>query len=89
SSLTITNIGFDMTPLMTGQVDALTGWITNTQALSIIGPDRIDLMMKDTGLPSYANVYFATASLTAYSGCSCAQAQPLATARSTFASVSA
>lgn len=60
SSLTITNIGFDMTPLTTGQVDAVTGWITNTQALSVIGPDRIDLMMKDTGLPSYANVYFAT-----------------------------
>jgi NitT/TauT family transport system substrate-binding protein len=60
SSLTITNIGFDMTPLTTGQVDAVTGWITNTQALSVLGPDRIDLMMKDTGLPSYANVYFAT-----------------------------
>jgi len=60
ASLTITNIGFDMTPLTTGQVDAVTGWITNTQALSVIGPDRIDLMMKDTGLPSYANVYFAT-----------------------------
>jgi len=60
AKLTITNIGFDMTPLTTGQVDAVTGWITNTQALSIIGPDRIDLMMKDTGLPSYANVYFAT-----------------------------
>lgn len=60
SSLTITNIGFDMTPLIAGQVDAVTGWITNTQALSVIGPDRIDLMMKDTGLPSYANVYFAT-----------------------------
>lgn len=60
SSLTITNIGFDMTPLTMGQVDAVTGWITNTQALSVIGTDRIDLMMKDTGLPSYANVYFAT-----------------------------
>ena len=60
SRLTITNIGFDMTPLTTGQVDAVTGWITNTKALSVIGPDRIDLPMKDTGLPSYANVYFAT-----------------------------
>jgi NitT/TauT family transport system substrate-binding protein len=60
SKLTITNIGFDMTPLTTGQVDAVTGWITNTKALSVIGPDRIDLMMKDTGLPSYANVYFTT-----------------------------
>jgi NitT/TauT family transport system substrate-binding protein len=60
STLTITNIGFDMTPLMAGQVDAVTGWITNTQALAIIGADRIDLMMSDTGLPSYSNVYFAT-----------------------------
>ncbi|MCX5497153.1 ABC transporter substrate-binding protein [Kaistia dalseonensis] len=60
SSLTITNIGFDMTPLVAGQVDAVTGWITNTQALAVIGPDRIDLMMSDTGLPSYSNVYFAT-----------------------------
>jgi len=60
SQMTITNIGFDMTPLVAGQVDAVTGWITNTQALWVIGPDRIDLMMGDTGLPSYANVYFAT-----------------------------
>jgi len=60
SQLTITNIGFDMTPLVADQVDAVTGWITNTQALSVIGPERIDLMMGDTGLPSYANVYFAT-----------------------------
>jgi NitT/TauT family transport system substrate-binding protein len=60
AQLTITNIGFDMAPLVADQVDAVTGWITNTQALSVIGPDRIDLMMGDTGLPSYANVYFAT-----------------------------
>jgi NitT/TauT family transport system substrate-binding protein len=60
ASLTITNIGFDMTPLTTNQVDAVTGWITNTQALAVIGPDRIDLTMAETGLPSYANVYFAT-----------------------------
>ena len=60
SEMTITNIGFDMTPLVAGEVDSVTGWITNTQALEVIGPDRIDLMMADTGLPSYANVYFAT-----------------------------
>ena len=60
AQMTITNIGFDMMPLVAGQVDAVTGWITNTQALAVIGPDRIDLMMGDTGLPSYANVYFAT-----------------------------
>jgi NitT/TauT family transport system substrate-binding protein len=60
NSLTITNIGFDMTPLVTGQVDAVTGWVTNTKALSVIGANRIDLMMSATGLPSYSNVYFAT-----------------------------
>ena len=60
SSLEITNIGFDMTPLVAGEVDAVTGWITNTQALSVLGPDRIDLTMQQAGMPSYANVYFAT-----------------------------
>ncbi|HWL69648.1 MAG TPA: ABC transporter substrate-binding protein [Geminicoccus sp.] len=60
SSLTITNIGFDMTPLVSGDVDAVTGWITNTKALSVIGPERIDLTMQAAGMPSYANVYFAT-----------------------------
>ena len=29
-------IGSDMTPLMTGQVDAVTGWITNTTALKVL-----------------------------------------------------
>ena len=32
-------IGSDMTPLMTGQVDAVTGWITNTTALKVLGTD--------------------------------------------------
>src|ERR1044072_8828050 len=60
AQMTITNIGFDMMPLVAGHVDAVTGWITNTQPLSVIGPDRIRLMMGDPVLPSYANVYFAT-----------------------------
>ena len=60
ASLTVSNIGFDMTPLTTGQVDAVTGWITNTQALAVIGAQRIDLPMAGTGVPAYANVYFAT-----------------------------
>lgn len=59
SQLEIVMIGFDMAPLVTGQVDAVTGWITNTAALSVIGPDRIDLMMQDAGLPTMANAYFA------------------------------
>jgi NitT/TauT family transport system substrate-binding protein len=32
-AVTIVPIGADMTPLMTGQVDAVTGWLTNTSAL--------------------------------------------------------
>ncbi|MCC6305222.1 MAG: ABC transporter substrate-binding protein [Rhodobacteraceae bacterium] len=60
SKITIVNVGFDKAPLERGDVDAIGGWITNTQALSVLGPDRIDLLMSDLGMPSYANVYFAT-----------------------------
>lgn len=60
NELTIVNIGFDKAPLVRGDVDALGGWITNTQALSVVGDDRIDLLVSDLGLPAYAEVYFAT-----------------------------
>ena len=60
SQITVVNVGFDKAPLERGEVDAIGGWITNTQSLSILGPDRIDLLVSDMGLPSYANVYFAT-----------------------------
>ncbi|MCB1377497.1 MAG: ABC transporter substrate-binding protein [Alphaproteobacteria bacterium] len=60
SQITIVNVGFDKAPLERGEVDAIGGWVTNTQALSVLGPDRIDLLVSDMGLPSYANVYFAT-----------------------------
>lgn len=59
-SLTVVPVGFDKTPLVAGEVDAIGGWITNTQALSVVGDDRIDLLLSDLGLPSYADVYFAT-----------------------------
>ncbi|MBW8617295.1 MAG: ABC transporter substrate-binding protein [Hyphomicrobiales bacterium] len=60
SKITIVNVGYDKAPLQRGEVDAIGGWITNTESLSILGPDRIDLLVSDMGLPSYANVYFAT-----------------------------
>lgn len=60
NELTIVNVGFDKAPLVRGEVDAVGGWITNTQALSVVGEDRIDLLVSDLGLPSYADVYFAT-----------------------------
>ncbi len=59
-NITVIPVGFDKTPLIAGQVDAIGGWITNTQALSVVGDDRIDLLVSDLGLPSYADVYFAT-----------------------------
>jgi NitT/TauT family transport system substrate-binding protein len=60
SDLDIVNVGFDKGPLVRGDVDALGGWITNTQALSVVGDDRIDLLVRDLGLNSYADVYFTT-----------------------------
>lgn len=60
NDLTVVNVGFDKAPLVRGEVDAIGGWITNTQALSVIGDDRIDLLVSDLGLPAYAEVYFAT-----------------------------
>ena len=50
-----------MTPLMTGQVDVVTGWLTNTTALKVLGPDRVDMRLWDTGVQLYALPYYATA----------------------------
>lgn len=56
----IVTIGSDMTPIMTGQVDVVTGWLTNVTALSVLGPDRVALRLWDTGVRLYANPYYAT-----------------------------
>ena len=45
---------------MTGQAAAVTGWLTNTNALKILGEDRVDMMLWDAGIPLYANVYYTT-----------------------------
>ncbi|MCP4381715.1 MAG: ABC transporter substrate-binding protein [Hyphomicrobiales bacterium] len=54
------NMGSDMNQLLTGQAQAVTGWLTNTNALAILGPERVDMMLWDTGIQLYANVYYAT-----------------------------
>ena len=59
-AVTIVTIGADMTPLMTGQVDAVTGWLTNTTALKVLGADRVDMALWDTGVKLYALPYYAT-----------------------------
>ena len=56
----LTNMGSDMSQLMTGQASAVTGWLTNANALKVIGGDRVDMMLWDTGIELYANVYYTT-----------------------------
>jgi NitT/TauT family transport system substrate-binding protein len=54
-------VGSDMTPLLTGQVDAIAGWRTNTTALKILGPDYIAMRMWDQGVRLYGLPYYTTA----------------------------
>jgi NitT/TauT family transport system substrate-binding protein len=56
-------IGSDMTPLVSGQVDAITGWRTNTTALKILGPDYLAMPLWDNGVKLYALPYYTTADL--------------------------
>jgi NitT/TauT family transport system substrate-binding protein len=54
-------IGAEMSPLLTGQVDVVTGWLTNTTALKVLGDQRVDMRLWDTGVKLYALPYYATA----------------------------
>ena len=56
----VVKMGSDMNQLMTGQAAAVTGWLTNTNALKILGEDRVDMMLWDAGIQLYANVYYTT-----------------------------
>jgi NitT/TauT family transport system substrate-binding protein len=56
----VVKMGSDMNQLMTGQASAVTGWKTNTNALKILGEDRVDMMLWDAGIQLYANVYYTT-----------------------------
>ncbi len=56
----IVKMGSDMNQLLSGQAHAVTGWLTNVNALKVIGDDRVDLMLWDAGLQLYANVFYAT-----------------------------
>jgi len=60
SDVEVIVVGADMGPLMTGQVDAITGWQTNTAALSILGDKRVDMRLWDSGVQLYANPYYVT-----------------------------
>lgn len=54
-------IGADMSPLLTGQVDCITGWETNRTALKVLGPDMITMRLWDQGVRLCAMPYYATA----------------------------
>ena len=56
----VVKMGSDMNQLLTGQAQAVTGWMTNTNALGILGDDRVDMMLWDAGIRLYANVYYTT-----------------------------
>jgi NitT/TauT family transport system substrate-binding protein len=66
--VTIVTIGADMAPLLTGQVDVVTGWLTNTTALKVLGDQRVDMRLWDTGVRLYALPYYATADTIAKKG---------------------
>ncbi len=61
--VTIITMGADMSPLLTGQVDVVTGWLTNTTALKPLGAERVDLRLWDTGVRLYALPYYTTAKI--------------------------
>lgn len=61
-------IGSDMAPLMTGQVDAITGWKTNINALSVLGDQRVDMTLWDAGIQLYANPFYTTDAVLAEHG---------------------
>lgn len=56
-------LGSEVTPLLTGQVDVVTGWLTNGAALKLLGRDRIDMTLWDAGVKLYALPYYANTQL--------------------------
>lgn len=60
STVKVVTMSTDMSPLISGQVDAVTGFITNTKALSVLGPDIVTMFPANTGVPNYANAYFTS-----------------------------
>jgi len=56
----VITVGADYTPLLSGQVDTITGWVTNTTPLRALGPDYVTLRLWDTGVRLYALPYYAT-----------------------------
>lgn len=56
-------MGAGLAPLLTGQVDVVTGWLTNSAALKLLGRDRVDMPLWDAGIRLYALPYYANTQL--------------------------
>ncbi|MES3004001.1 MAG: ABC transporter substrate-binding protein [Pseudomonadota bacterium] len=57
----IVTAGAELTPLIVGQADVMTAFVTNTRALDVLGPDRILLSAEAAGLAYYTGTYFTAA----------------------------
>ncbi|CAN5176995.1 ABC transporter substrate-binding protein [soil metagenome] len=53
-------IGSDFAPLLTGQSDAVTGWLTSTTAIKGLGQPPVTLRLWDAGVQLYALPLYAT-----------------------------
>jgi NitT/TauT family transport system substrate-binding protein len=53
-------IGSDTTPLKTGQVDVITGWVIDAAQMAAVGPEAKALLLWDMGIRLYAYTYFTT-----------------------------
>ena len=53
-------IGSDFAPLLTGQTDAVTGWLTSTTAIKTVGQPPVTLRLWDAGVQLYALPLYAT-----------------------------
>src|SRR5262245_5574349 len=53
-------IGSDTSPLKTGQVDVITGWVIDAPQMAAVGPDAKALLLWDMGIRLYAFTYFTT-----------------------------
>ncbi|WP_427912271.1 ABC transporter substrate-binding protein [Ramlibacter sp. MMS24-I3-19] len=56
-------MGAEVGPLLTGQVDVVTGWLTSTATLKLLGRERVDMPLWDTGIRLYALPYYANTHL--------------------------
>lgn len=60
SEVTVKIIGSDMTPLTTGQVDVVSGWVINVGQLQVLPPDYVTTLLWDMGIQLYAYPYYTT-----------------------------